>query len=174
MECYVHTCEVILQLRCDAIFQITRAWGIECCVTTMLINSLRWWVTHICVSKQTIIGSDNGLSPGRRQAIIWTNAGILLIGTSGTNFSEILIAIRISLLKKNGYESVVCEMAAILSQCVLSANCLPHQPGYWKPHRNNKAGIYHGVVVFSLNGIMCKRNAVFKNSAGSNVRVHRP
>ena len=35
-------------------------------------------VTHICVSKLTIIGSDNGLSPGRRQAIIWTNAGILL------------------------------------------------------------------------------------------------
>ena len=45
---------------------------------------------HICVSKLTIIGSDNGLSPGRRQAIIWTNAGILLIRTSGTNFSEIL------------------------------------------------------------------------------------
>ena len=32
----------------------------------------------------------NGLSPGRRQAIIWTNAGILLIRTLGTNFSEIL------------------------------------------------------------------------------------
>ena len=47
-------------------------------------------VTHICVSKQTIIGSDNGLSPGWRQAIIWTNAGILSIWTLGTNFSEIL------------------------------------------------------------------------------------
>ena len=46
-------------------------------------------VTHICVSRLTIIGSDNGLSPGRRQAIIWTNAGILLIRTLGTNFSEI-------------------------------------------------------------------------------------
>ena len=32
----------------------------------------------------TIIGSDNGLSPGRRQAITWTNAGILLIGPLGT------------------------------------------------------------------------------------------
>ena len=47
-------------------------------------------VTHICVSKQTNTGSDNGLSPGRRQAIIWTNAGILLIRPLGTNFSEIL------------------------------------------------------------------------------------
>ena len=51
------------------------------------------WVTHICVKKLTIIGSDNGLSPDRRQAIIWTNDGILLIGPLGTNFSEIFIGI---------------------------------------------------------------------------------
>ena len=50
-------------------------------------------MTHICVSKVTIIVSDNGLSPGRRQAIIWNNAGILLIGLLGTNFCEILIEI---------------------------------------------------------------------------------
>ena len=50
-------------------------------------------MTHICISKQTIIGSYNGLSPGRRQAIIWTNAGILLIGPLGTKFNEILIEI---------------------------------------------------------------------------------
>ena len=48
---------------------------------------------QICVSELTIIGSDKGLSPGRRQAIIWTNAGIMLIGPLGTNFSEILIEI---------------------------------------------------------------------------------
>ena len=55
-------------------------------------NVLTYWgrVTHICVSKLTIIGSDHGLSPGPCQAIIWTNAGILLIRTLGTNFSEIL------------------------------------------------------------------------------------
>ena len=57
-------------------------------------------MTHICVSKQTIIGSDNGLSPGRRQAIIWTNAGILLIRTLGTNFSEILSKIHAFSFKK--------------------------------------------------------------------------
>ena len=50
-------------------------------------------MTHICVSILTIIGSDNGLSPGRRQAIIWTNAGILLTGPLGANFSEIFIGI---------------------------------------------------------------------------------
>ena len=46
-------------------------------------------MTHICVSDLTIIGSDNGLSPGRRQAINWTNAGIVLIRTIWTNFREI-------------------------------------------------------------------------------------
>ena len=57
-------------------------------------------VTHICVSNLAIIGSDNGLSPGRRQAIIWTNAGILLIGPLGTNFSETLIRIQTFSFKK--------------------------------------------------------------------------
>ena len=50
-------------------------------------------VTHICVGNLTIIGSDNGLPPGRRQAIIWTIARVLLIWILGTNFSEILIEI---------------------------------------------------------------------------------
>ena len=47
-------------------------------------------MTHICIGKLTSIGSDNGLSPGRRQVIIWTNAWILFIGPLGTNFSEFL------------------------------------------------------------------------------------
>ena len=47
-------------------------------------------VMHICIHNLTIIASDNGFSPGQRQAIIWTNAGILFIRTLGTNFREIL------------------------------------------------------------------------------------
>ena len=57
-------------------------------------------VTHICVSSLTIIGLDNGLAPTRRQAIIWTNAGILFIGPLRTNFSQILIEIYIFSFKK--------------------------------------------------------------------------
>ena len=57
-------------------------------------------MTHICVGKLTINGSDNGLSPGRRQAIIWTNYGILLIRPLGTQFSEILIGIQTFSFKK--------------------------------------------------------------------------
>ena len=71
-------------------------------ITATESTTLTHWgrVTHICVSKLTIIGSDNGLSPGRRQAIIWTSARILLIGSLGTDFSEILIEIQIFSLKK--------------------------------------------------------------------------
>ena len=39
------------------------------------------------------IGSDNGLSPVSRQAIIWTNAGLVSIGPLATIFSEIRIKI---------------------------------------------------------------------------------
>ena len=59
----------------------------------LLVLSLTHWGL-------AIIGSDNGFSPGRRQAIIWTNAGILLIGPLGANFSEILIKILTFSIKK--------------------------------------------------------------------------
>ena len=60
------------------------------------------WFTEaeLRVSELNIIGSDNGLSPGRRQAIIWTNAGILSIGPLGINFSDIFIEILIFSFKK--------------------------------------------------------------------------
>ena len=58
---------------------------VKCAVAFYLIES-RW---HIYASiRYTIIASDNDLSPGGLQAIIWTNAGILLTGPLGTNFSE--------------------------------------------------------------------------------------
>ena len=57
-------------------------------------------MTHICVGNLIIIGSDNGLSPGRRQAITWTNVGILLIGPLGTNFGAVLIEIHTFSFKK--------------------------------------------------------------------------
>ena len=48
----------------------------------------------------TTTGLDNGLSPGGRQAIIWTNAEILLTAPFGTNFSEILFETRTFSFKK--------------------------------------------------------------------------
>ena len=92
------------------------------------------WVTLICVSKITIIGSDNGLSPGRRQAIIWTSVGILLIGPLGTNFSEILIEIYTFSFKKRHLEM---------------------SPGKWQPFclgRNElKPIVLHFMIIFTQN-----------------------
>ena len=84
----------------DKSFHPTLYWAYV--YLSMLELKLTHWgrVTHICVNKPTIIGSDNGLSPGWCQAIIWTNAGILLIGPLGTNFSEILIEIQTFSFKK--------------------------------------------------------------------------
>ena len=71
-----------------------------------LLSGLNVWLTHwgrmmhICIGNLTTIGSDNGLAPHRRQAIIWTNAGILLIRTLGTNFNEMLIEIKTFSFKK--------------------------------------------------------------------------
>ena len=90
-------------------------------------------VTHICVSKLAIIVSDNGLSPGRRQAIIRTNARILLIRPLGTNFNEMLIEIVTFSFMKNAFESDICEKAFILSrpQCVKNWYKTAKRLCYW-------------------------------------------
>ena len=67
------------------------------CVLISLIEAE--WRIYVSLN-WVIIGSDNGLSPDRRQATIWTSAGILLIGPLGTNFSEILIGIQTFSFKK--------------------------------------------------------------------------
>ena len=88
-----------LSIYCSLYYiSVSCIWLMLCCVFLWLTH---WGqVTHICVVKLTIIGSDNGLWPGRRQAIIWTNAEILLNGPLGTNFIEILIGIQTFSFKK--------------------------------------------------------------------------
>ena len=77
-------------------------------------------MTHICVGKLSIIGSDNVLSPGRRQAIIWTNVAILLTGHLGPNFREKNNRNAHIFIQENRFENVVWKKAAISSrpQCV--------------------------------------------------------
>ena len=78
--------------------------------------------THICVSKLTIIVSDNGLAPTRRQAIIWTNAGILLIRTFRTHLSEIISEIHRFLFKKTRF-----KMSGKWRPSCLGLNVLTHR-----------------------------------------------
>ena len=63
-------------------------WRLAFCNQELLTH---WcYMTDICVRNLTISSSDNGLLPGRHQAIIWTNDGISFTAPIQTNFSEIL------------------------------------------------------------------------------------
>ena len=65
-------------------------------ISQLYRSRLNHWdsVAHICVSKLTVTVPNKGMSPNRHQAIIWANAGIMVIGPVGTNFSEIGIGIQ--------------------------------------------------------------------------------
>ena len=92
LERYLKNGRVCVNVSCSLIY--TNPYGTY--VYTILALLTHWGrVTHICTGNLTFIGSDNGLSPALCQAIIWTNAGTLLNGPSGTNFSGIVIAIHI-------------------------------------------------------------------------------
>ena len=69
-----------------------------------------------------IIGSDNGLSPDRLQAVIWTNTGILLIRTLGIKFSDILNEINTVSFKQTHLKMP----SAKWRQCCLGLNVLTH------------------------------------------------
>ena len=103
---YLNQCWLIASEACGILLRAmsqeiaaTSPWA-QCVNSLMLRDSYIRRVTHICVEWHiwvcdlTIIGSDNGLLPGRCQAMIWTNAEILLIGPLGTNFNEILFETR--------------------------------------------------------------------------------
>ena len=106
------------------------------------INCINHWgrVMHICIGNLTIIGSNIGLSPGLHQAIIWTNAGILLTEPLGTNFSEILNEIVTMSFKKMFLK-------------VLSAKWKPLCPGlnvitrFFKKNRHISSNVYWGIFI---------------------------
>ena len=139
------------------------------------LNVLTHWsrVTHMCVSKLASIGLDKGLSPSRRQAIIWTNGGILLIRNLGTNFSEIIIGIQAFSFKKirskmssgklrpfcvglNGFRSIPGCLPVVRSDkkwwwktCTISAGniCITYGYGRWV-----QSPICHGVSFTDCKG----------------------
>ena len=80
-------------------------------------------MTHIWVIRLTIIGSDNGLLPDQRQAIIRTNATILLMGL----FSEFFYQNLFIFIHKYAFENGACKMATILPQ----AQCINIETEPW-------------------------------------------
>ena len=90
--------------------QAKSACFIEVPSVTIIECLLTQWrrVTPIFVSKLAIICSNNGLSSDRRQAIIWTNAGILFIWPLGTKISDMLIEINPFHSRKRTWMSAKC------------------------------------------------------------------
>ena len=123
-----------------------------------MISCLTHWVrvTHICVSNLTIVGSDNGLPPCQRQAIICTNAG-LLIGPLGTNFNEILIEIHtFSFKKMHSKMSSAKWRPFYLGLNVLNSSpCQPHTP---MPHAVN-IGVAGDMM---MNGASAPATKIFR------------
>ena len=72
-------------------------------------------------------------TPQRRQAIIWTNAGILLIGPLWTNFSEIWIKIQTLSFKKMHLKmsSAKWRLFRLGLNWSLEQLCVIHFVSYW-------------------------------------------
>ena len=118
------------------------------CITMLMLRSeyfgrtvLTLWgkMTHICVCNWTIIGSDNSLSPGRRQAVIWTIARMLLIRPLGTKLNWHSNRNSYPAVQENALGNVVRKMTANLfrPRCVntmageTSAHCVATI--FWTP-----------------------------------------
>ena len=92
------------------------------------------WQIYASVNWATF-GSDNCLVPGRHQAIVWTNAGVLLSRPSETNFCEILIVIHISTSKK-------MNLILLFTKCwpfCLSPNVLIYMSISWHAWASNQS-----------------------------------
>ena len=119
-------------------------------------------MAQICVSKLTGIGSDNGLSLGRRQAILWTNAGIFLIGPIGTNFSEILIANQTFLFKEIYLKmsSGKCRFFVSTSMC-WDAYKIHDYDGVWAKRHNQHNNPIHLIILYALISVRYFLSVIF-------------
>ena len=117
-------------------YAIYDSWYILCFSSYVAYKITHWGqVTHICINKLIIIGSDNGLSPGGHQAITWTNAGLLLIRTLEIKFNEILIKIHTFSFKKIHLKMLSvkwrpCCLCLNVFKAVRPIGGLRHSPNY--------------------------------------------
>ena len=100
-------------------------WQKKIIMSHLCYSLMTWWRIYTSMN-WVIIGSGNGLSPVR-EAITWTNAGILSIGVLGTNFNQIWIEILSFSFKKIHLKMSSAKLAAILSRWVNSLR--PRQNG---------------------------------------------
>ena len=115
MESHVGTSPWISRIQNILLIRNNSKWQLRSC--HIIQHSLISTFCRIYASGNwAIIGSCNGLSPVRCQAITWTNADLLSIGLLGTNFSESWIRILSFSFKKKHLKMLSATMTAILSR----------------------------------------------------------
>ena len=127
-------------------------WGLWDWLSAFAFHSFIWlyelieaeWRIHTSV-KYDFIGSYVGLSPVRRQAIIWTNAGLLAIGTPWTNFRDFLFEIQTFSFKLMHLNM----LSGKLRPFCLGLNPFPFE--YWIEHFNFGLLFRRGTVKQSHN-----------------------
>ena len=103
-------------------------WNRRICAVVVADDWLQKWtrqwgrVTHICLSKLIITGSDNGLSPCWRRAIIWSNAENIVNWTPGYKLQWNFNGNLCIFIQENAFENVVRKLDAFSCrpQCVNS------------------------------------------------------
>ena len=117
-------------------------------------------MTHICVDKLTIIGSDNGLAPRRRQAIIWTSSWNIANWTLANKLQRHFYWNSNIFIQENAFENVVCQMAAILSR---------PQCDNWLHRLNESLPSPRKIVPIQLREMIKHKNVFFRFSKMNSV-----
>ena len=129
--CY-HLWPVII--RCIFISHKVALFSLSCCPVWFMTGKHIWgWVTHICISKMTTIGSDNDLAPTKNQCCHIVN--LTLQNTFQWNF----IRNSIVFIQENPFKYFVWEMAANLSRSQCANKSKINAMLSWK---KNKKHVY--------------------------------
>ena len=114
-----------LSLKLNTCLLPRHAWWLSHTLPLMLHLTHRGRVTHIYVSKLSIIGSDKCLSPGRCRYL--NQCCNIVNWTVGNKLQWNLNRNSCIFIQESAFENVVCEMVAILSrpQCVNAADEYP-------------------------------------------------
>ena len=113
-QCQTSTCCIIL-------LPVQVCFSMVCSMRNNLTHIEADWCIYASINYANIV-SDNSLSPGRRQAIIWTNTGLLSFEPLWTKFSAILVKIQFSFDKMHAKISSAKWLPFCLSLNVLNSN----------------------------------------------------
>ena len=118
--------------------EVTGGYELNGFAHTNYLNEAEW--RKYASLHKTVFGSDNGLSPLWHQAIIWTNAGIILITSLRKKLQLNLRRNSYIFIQQNTFQNAVCKIVAIC----LGLNMLNVCTRTW---RNGHIGPYNAYIL---------------------------